>query len=265
MYKIGEFSKLSKTTIKTLRYYEKENILLPIFVDVNGYRYYETEQLIDLAKIISLRQIGISIEEIKKVLEGKNIKEILDNREKELEKNLNEYSYQLSKIKYLKEEKKMNYEVIIKELPEYVVYYKEGKIKDFSEITNFILTSADECMKLNPNIKCIEPDYCFVNYLDGEYKEKDFTIRYSQAVTEAGKESASIKFKKLKPVNAMCIYHKGAYDGLRDAYSYIMKYIEENNYKIIESPRERYIDGIWNKEKEEEWLTEIQVPIEKNS
>ena len=43
-----------------------------------------------------------------------------------------------------------------------------------------------------------------------------------------------------------------------------MRYIEENGYKIIESPRERYIDGIWNKENKEDWLTEIQIPIEKN-
>ena len=39
MYKIGEFSTLAKTTVKTLRYYEQENILLPHFVDSNGYRY----------------------------------------------------------------------------------------------------------------------------------------------------------------------------------------------------------------------------------
>lgn len=62
MYKIGEFSTLAKVTIKTLRYYEKEKLLLPCFVDDNGYRYYETTQLLDLAKIISLRQVGLSIE-----------------------------------------------------------------------------------------------------------------------------------------------------------------------------------------------------------
>ena len=44
MYKIGEFSILAKTTIKTLRYYEKENLLKPVYIDLNtGYRYYETK------------------------------------------------------------------------------------------------------------------------------------------------------------------------------------------------------------------------------
>lgn len=44
MYKIGDFSRLLKTTIKTLRYYEKEKLLIPAFIDPNtGYRYYETK------------------------------------------------------------------------------------------------------------------------------------------------------------------------------------------------------------------------------
>ena len=67
MYKIGDFSSMSKTTIKTLRYYEKQGLLTPVYIDQNtGYRYYESSQLIDISKIISLRQIGLSIKEIKK-------------------------------------------------------------------------------------------------------------------------------------------------------------------------------------------------------
>ena len=65
MYKIGDFSSMSKTTIKTLRYYEKEGLLKPVYIDPNtSYRYYETSQLVDISKIISLRQIGLSIKDI---------------------------------------------------------------------------------------------------------------------------------------------------------------------------------------------------------
>ena len=60
MYKIGDFSSMSKTTIKTLRYYEKEGLLMPVYIDQNtDYRYYESSQLLDISKIISLRQIGL--------------------------------------------------------------------------------------------------------------------------------------------------------------------------------------------------------------
>ena len=75
MYRIGDFSKASKTTIKTLRYYEKEGLLIPTFVDpYTGYRYYETSQLYDLSKIISLRQLGLSISDIKEIKELDTLK-----------------------------------------------------------------------------------------------------------------------------------------------------------------------------------------------
>ena len=263
MYKIGEFSILSKTTIKALRYYEKEKILVPIFVDKNGYRYYEGKQLSDLARIISLRQLGFSISEIKKVINGSDIYSLLKCRKEIIEKSINEYSNQLSKIKYLMEEKNMKYEVFMKELPDYEIYYKEGVIKNFSGITDFILASSEECKKTNPNIKCIEPDYCYVNYLDGEYKPENIKIRYAQAVCEKGVPNETIKFEKLKPTDAVCIYHKGPYENLGEAYGFIMKYIDENNFEIADFPRERYIDGMWNKDNVEDWLTEIQVPIKK--
>lgn len=263
MYRIGEFSILAKTTIKTLRYYEKEKILFPSFVDHNGYRYYETKQLLELAKIVSLRQVGLSIDEIRQVLNGKNFEEALLNRKTKIENELNEYQYQLSKVKYLLEERNMKYEVITKELPEYVVYYKEGIIKDFSEISNFILTSASECLEINPTIKCVEPDYCYINYLDGEYKDTSINIRYCQAVLEEGVSDEKIKFMKLKPVLAICTYHQGEYTNLGEAYGFLMKYIEENGYEIIDYPRERYIDGVWNKKNSNDWLTEIQVPVRK--
>lgn len=264
MYRIGEFSELSKTTIKTLRYYEKEELLIPAFVDQEtGYRFYETNQLPELAKIISLRQMGLSINNIKSILKGDNLEQILKLRKQELETEISLYTSQLLQINNLLEGKDMKHEVVLKELPSYIVYYKEGVIKDFSEIVKFILQSAGECKSTNPNIKCVEPDYCYVSYLDGEYKETNMKIRYAQAVTEMGTPNETIKFEKLNPIKAACIYHKGAYDNLRESYSYLINWVEENGYEIAEPIRERYIDGMWNKSSEEEWLTEIQIPIRK--
>lgn len=172
MYKIGEFSTISKTTIKTLRYYEKEKLLIPAFIDPNtGYRYYETSQLTELSKIISLRQVGLSIKDIKKVVDEYDIKELLKIRKNEIENNIILYNTELSKINYLLEGENMNNEIILKELPACTVYYKDGIIKNFSEIMNFVLSSGEECLKINPNIKCVTPDYCYINYLDGEYKD----------------------------------------------------------------------------------------------
>ena len=145
----------------------------------------------------------------------------------------------------------------------YIIYYRDGMIEDFSKITEFVLQSGTECAKANPNLKCITPDYCYISYLDGEYKEKDIKIRYAQAVEKLGNETDSVKFMKSNPITAVCIYHKGAYNNLRDSYNIILKYIEDNGYEIIDNARECYIDGCWNKENEEDYLTEIQFPVKK--
>lgn len=264
MYRIGEFSTLSKVTVKALRYYEKEGLLQPKQIDPEtGYRYYETDQLMTVASIVSLRQIGLSIAQIRKIKNGTDLREVLKIRKREVEQIQEEANDQLLRIQYLMEEKNMKYEVVMKTLPEVTVYYKEGVIEHYSDLTQFVLSSADECYATNPNIKCLEPDYCYVNYLDREYKEQNIKIRYAQAVTEAGVPNEIIRFKTLEPLLAACIYHQGSYSNLGEAYAFMMKWIEENGYEIMDDIRERYIDGIWNKEDEKDWLTEIQVPVKK--
>ena len=47
-------------------------------------------------------------------------------------------------------------------------------------------------------------------------------------------------------------------------YEMVLKYVGDNNYEIVGEIRESYIDGVWNKMSENEWLTEIQVPVRKN-
>lgn len=266
MFRIGDFSKMSKVTIKALRYYEKEGLIIPSYIDEsNGYRYYESNQLLEISRIISLKQIGLSIDEIKRIIKNnESLDSILEIKKEEIKNTINEYNYQLSKINYLLEEKDMKEEIFEKVIPSYYVYYKEGILKDYSQSSEFIQKSGMECLELNPNIKCVEPDYCFVNYLDGEYKDKNIKIRYSQAVIKEDKtfkENDSIKFMDIPETKCICIYHKGSYDTLGKSYAKIMKYIEDNKLEITDFPRECYIDGIWNKENVEDWLTEIQVPI----
>ena len=264
MYKIGEFSNMSKTTIKALRYYEKEDLLKPVYVDLNtGYRYYETSQLVEISKIISLRQIGLSIKDIKNIIDGYDMENILNKRKKEIEDNLTIFNTQLSKINYLLEENNMKNEIFIKEIPSYIIYYRDGIISDFSKISEFVLQSGTECVKANPNLKCVTPNYCYISYLDGEYKEKDIKIRYAEAVEKFGNETNQVKFMKADAITAVCIYHKGSYENLRDSYNTILKYIEDNNYEIIDNVRECYIDGCWNKDNVDDYLTEIQFPVNK--
>jgi DNA-binding transcriptional MerR regulator len=265
MYKIGLFSQIGKTTIKTLRYYDEIGLLKPEHIDLeNGYRYYSTNQLFLLHKIISLRQIGFSIEEILSIINGQNIDKILLQRKKDIESNLINTKEQLSRINhYILEMGKdeMNYNTVLKELPECIVYYKRMVVPNYNSYFELIPAIGEEVKKNNPTLKCAVPEYCFIIYHDGEYKEKDIDVEYCEAVTTFGKETDTIKFKKIPSTMAATVMHKGSYVNLGKAYAYLFKWIEENGYIIADKPRESYIDGIWNKENEEDWLTELQVPV----
>ena len=76
-----------------------------------------------------------------------------------------------------------------------------------------------------------------------------------------GKENERIKFRTVPETKALCIYHKGSYDLLGEAYSYVVNFAKANGYEIVGFPRECYIDGVWNESCVENWLTEIQLPV----
>lgn len=265
-YRIGEFSKLSKLTVKTLRYYDEVGLLTPIHVDpFTGYRYYQTDQLVDAQKITELRQLGISIDDILRVQQGASLAQILALRKAqllhELEKTKRNCSIIDNLLENLKESNIMKYQAVLKTLPSAIVYYKRGTVADFSKISEFVLKAGEECLNSNPGIKCPEPGYCYISYLDGEYRDHDIQIEYAEAVTSLGKDTDEIHFKTLDEAKALCIIHVGPWQNIGDAYAFAMKYIEDNGYELNGFPRECYINGPWNKDSEEQYLTELQFII----
>ena len=262
MLKIGEFSKLSHTTVKALRFYEKEGLLIPASVDEwTGYRLYESSQLETAAKIKSFRQLGLSIDEIKSIFSGEDVMHVLSAKEEDLRKLQQKTELQISLINYFMEEKEMKYQVTLKEIPEMIVYTSETELAKYEDAMQWIPSVGEECLRLNPGIKCAEPPYEFCEYPDGEYKETNVRIRHNEAVTTFGKENERIKFSTLPAAKVLSIYHKGAYDTIGKAYAFIMEYAEKNGYEIAGLARESYIDGIWNKELVSDWLTEVQLPV----
>lgn len=254
-YKIGEFSKLTKVTVKTLRYYDEIGILKPAHIDRwNNYRYYLQNQMEDVCLIREYRNAGLTIEEIKYIMSGTDPKLILESKKSEFEERISQINKLMERIVLVK------YTAELKVLPEITVAYMHGTIPTYADLTAFVFEFAAECQKTNPQLKCSE-DYCFVTYTRQEYQEKDIELTYAQAVDKAGSETEKIGFRKLEEVQALCVKHYGPYNKLGDAYKAIMDEISAKGYTVCGDARECYIDGCWNKESEEEYLTEIQIPV----
>ena len=74
MYRIGEFSKMAKTTIKTLRYYDEIGLLKPTYrCEESNYRYYSKEQMNTLLVIRRLRALGFNLKEVQSLIEDTSL------------------------------------------------------------------------------------------------------------------------------------------------------------------------------------------------
>ena len=263
MLKIGEFSRLSHLTVKALRFYEKKGILLPASTDEwTGYRLYETAQLEEAARVKAYRQLGLSIDEIRAIQAGADVRQILIEKARVLNEEKSRIDSRLSIIHYMLEDREMRYQVTEKTIPEMIVYSSETVLAQYMDIMEWVPSVGEECLRLNPEMKCADPPYEFCEFLDGEYRETDVRIRHSEAVTAMGKENDRIRFRRLPAARVLSVFHKGSYDSIGEAYAFLMRYAEQNGFHAAGPARECYIDGIWNKESEEEWLTEIQLPVE---
>lgn len=268
MYQIGLFSKMNRITTKTLRHYDEIGLLKPAYIDdFTGYRFYSSEQLPRLNKVLTLKQMGVSLQEIIKIIDDPTGVEVfLKLKEKELEESIRQEQEKLLHVKNYRKrirgEMLMKYDPVIKSLPEVIVASMRIIAPNYDYYFDIIPKMGDEMRRLGA--VCAKPEYCFNIYHDGEYKEKDIDVEVCEAVVDYCEDSEMVKYKKIKAVEtAICVLHKGPYSLLPDAYNFTFEWIKDNGYEFIGEPRESYIDGIWNKEDESEWLTEIQIPIGK--
>lgn len=268
MYSIGLFSKMNRVTTKTLRHYDEIGLLKPAYVDdITGYRYYSSAQLVRLNQIIALKQMGVGLSNIDKVLSHpESINVFLEIKAKELEERIIEEERKLKGVKNfmkrLRGDWKMNYSPVIRSLPEVIVASMRLIAPNYNYYFDIIPKMGNEMRR--QGAVCSEPAYCFNMYHDGEYKETDIDVEVCEAVVDFCEDSDMVKYKRIKGVKeALCVLHRGPYSSLPDAYNFAMEWIKDNGYEIVGLPRESYIDGIWNKESDEDWLTEIQIPIGK--
>ena len=76
MLKIGEFSKLSRVSVRMLRHYDQKGLLTPSEIDpMTGYRYYSENQLSQVCRITALKDLGFSLAAIREILGLRPIRE----------------------------------------------------------------------------------------------------------------------------------------------------------------------------------------------
>lgn len=264
MYKIGMFAAMNRVTVKTLRFYEEQGLLIPALIQPeNGYRYYTLSQMAVLHQITALKMAGFTLEEIIRINSGADEQEVLLKKKSELLAKIAELTRQIAVVDgYLsKQRTRLTNPVLIKTIPETTVAAMQTRIESYDRLFE-VMPKMGAIME-RVGCECAVPEYCFTNYPVPGYKEEDILVETCESVTAAKEERDGLYFKTLPQIQAACIFHKGSYSTFSESYEAVLKYIEENGYEINGPIRESYIDGIWNKDDESQWLSEIQIPIRK--
>ena len=221
--KIGEFSRLMQVTVKTLRHYEHKGLLIPDEIDEwTGYRYYNLEQM----QKLSLRH-----------------RKLLDWRDSLNEiRTMEEFSFQ--------------------SLPEINVASHREVIANYDALGPLCYMKIGPAM-MEAGCRCTEPGYCFTIDHNGEYKTEEIDIEYCEQVEELLPDTDFISFKRLPAIpKALCLKHIGPYDRFYESFTRATAYLESQGLRIAGDPRFSYIDGAWNQEDPEKWVSVIQIPVE---
>lgn len=266
LYKIGMFAAMNHVTVKTLRFYEEQGLLIPALIHPeNGYRYYTLSQMAVLHQITALKLAGFTLEEIACIHSGADEKAVLLKKKAELLAKIADLTRQIAVVDgYLSKKKTgLSAPVLIKTIPETTVAFMRIRLESY----DCLFDRMPEMGALMEKAGCTFalPEYCFTNYLEPGYKDGDILVEICESVVEAKKEIGELRFKTLPEIQAACVFHKGSYRTFSESYETVLRYIEENGYEIAGEIRESYIDGIWNKDGESEWLSEIQVPVRRKT
>ena len=264
LYRIGMFAQMNHITVKALRFYEEQGLLFPAHVDEeNGYRYYTLDQMAAIHQITALKQAGFTLDDIKHIRSGVEEEQLLRKKKSQLLAKIAELTHQIAIIDayLLDETASLSTPVLIKTLPACKVAASEKVIDSYDDLFDVMPEMGAEMERLG--CECALPEYCFTRYLEPGYKEENIRIETCEAVTKLLEGTETLKFYEIEETMAACIFHKGSYSDFPKTYAVLLKYIEENGYEIAGNIRESYIDGIWNKDDESEWLSEIQIPVRK--
>ena len=273
MLKIGDFSKLSRISVRMLRHYAENHLLMPAEIDKwSGYRYYDESQLRDAYNITTLRDLGFGIEAIKDILshdDEHRLKMFISHRDElkreydllGLRLDLLDSEIRKSEAGTAQKGNLMNYEITEKIIPESYAatvrmtlpnYQCEGMVWStlVSEIAEFNIPDDDDCL-------------CSVVYLDGEYKEENIEIEARKTVKGHYPDTEHVKFKTIPAVRCATVIHRGSYSTINDAYVAVAEWIHENGFRPAGNMFNIYHVSPHETSDSTKFVTEICYPIEK--
>ena len=194
MFRIGEFSKLSNISVRSLRHYESLGLLAPAEVDrFTGYRHYSAEQLDTANKIRMLREVGFSLDSIKGLLSAGSLeaaRQYYELRQAEVEEELQALKVKKDMLDLLLDDMTENgntdcYSVVEKDIPTKIALRSRKILPSYDHVKDFWAEFFAEIHGAETTPK--EPLFLRSLCLDKKYKEADVEVELQIEVDETPK------------------------------------------------------------------------------
>lgn len=271
MLKIGEFSRLVRVPAKTLRYYDEIGLFKPAQYDEDtGYRYYSVEQLPRLYRIVALKGLGLSLDQIKILLTDdlspQEIRGMLKMKRVEVINKLEEEKMRLRLLEsYLgqmeNEASLVEYDVILKAVTPIRAVTMRGvapTLPQLGEVVWEYLTTLKAYLKEH---RTVPTGAHFHLYHDEELQDENIDIEVAYPVEDELPNSEHIQVRMVEPVEQMaCAVHHGSFDKMLRANVSIMRWISANGYHVVGPYREVYLQ-YQPQGDQQGCVTEVQFPV----
>jgi DNA-binding transcriptional MerR regulator len=267
LYSVGEFSKVTGLTVKTLRFYHQEGVLIPTAIDERtGYRYYDDRKIEAAMIITELRRLDFALADIGEILrscaDDADLLDSLEQKRRTIEDRMRHdrrISQRLDQIISREREmrrtmQKAHFEVQQKNLGSILIagIRMKGKYSDCG--TGFVQIGKQYGRHIcGP---------AFLLHYDAEYREDDADFEACMPIRK-GTPANGISVRELPGGKCLTLVHVGPYDELGRSYSKIFKYVKAKGDQVEMPTREVYLKGpgVIFKGNPKKYLTEIQMLV----
>jgi DNA-binding transcriptional MerR regulator len=275
MIKIGDFARLSRVTPRTLRYYEEVGLLKPSEVDRwTSYRFYELDQLPRLNRILALKDLGFSLEEIARLLDEEitpeQLRGMLKMKQAELRTQVREAQERLERVEdrlsQIEREMTMatnTYEITIKKVEAQRVAMARGIVPNMEVIGPTLDRLFDEAIGHAQRHDARFAGAPVTIYFEVDEKMEDMSVGAAVPTSDPLPDSERVKVETLPAVEQMAsVVHRGPFATLNEAYNALFEWLGANGYRTSGPGRELNLEYQRGGD-QSKYVTEVQFPVEK--
>jgi DNA-binding transcriptional MerR regulator len=274
MFRIGEFSKIAQTPISQLRYYDEIGLFTPAHIDrFTGYRYYSARQLPHLNRIIALKELGMSLDQIKRLLEDnisvEEIRGMLTLKKAQVEQALYEEVTRLrhieARLQQIDASPGSPLDIVLKEVPAQP-YLSRREI--FPNI-DMALDLMQQIVNILPAHMSHEAlGHCTAVVHSETLDSSQLDIELGVILNDTAEVTIELPDTRLMTVRLLpavalmaTVVRIGGFENSCRSYGAIGLWVEENGYRIIGPVREVLIRPPRTNDLNE-MVTELQFPVE---